>query len=93
MKPLKNLGQIWMLGNDSQLRIGEDPSEFFEKLWTREEGKPARAAGKENTRRRSLPSYRGHERVGVKNDFQDRRTLRIASLTALGLSPAQATAL
>ena len=81
-----------MLGYHTKLRIGQNPGQFFEKLWAGKERKSTCPAGSKDAGRRPFPSYSGDHGVGIQDNFQDRRALRTASLTTSGFNPALATA-
>lgn len=92
MEPLEYLRKIWVPRYDAKLRIGQNPGQLFEKLRAGKKKKLTCSAGPEDTGWRSLPSYRRDQSVGVQDNFQERRALRVASLTTPGFSPAFPTA-
>ncbi len=92
MKPFKDLREVWVLGNDPELWIGKDPGQLFEKLWAGKERISSGTASTEDTGGWPFPSYSGDQSVGVRNKFQESRTLRIASLTTSGFTRALPTA-
>ena len=65
MKPSEDLRKILVLGYDAKLRIGEDPGQLFEKLRAGKKKELTCSASAEDTGRRSFPSYRRDQDVGI----------------------------
>ena len=91
VQPFEDVWQIRVSGDHPKPLIGQNPGQLFEKLWAGQEKESPDSAGAEDAGRWPFPSYGGDQRVGVENNLQERRTLRVASLTTSGLTPALAT--